>query len=135
MAPPPDESITVGELARQVRDVFARFEGLARRLEDGQFVRTDLYILYRENVNVALAALERRVGEIETSKVSVATHQNLVDRVSTLDSDKAGAVEFSGLSDRVSQLEDDKKWLVRLVIGFIILGVLGAVFAVSGVVK
>lgn len=129
---PPDDSVTVGELARSVRDVFGRLEGLARRLEDGQFVRTDIYILYKENVNQALAALERRVSEMESSKVSKTAHEGLVEKVSSLDSDKAEKSTLASMDARVAQLEDDKKWLVRLIIGFIILGVLGAVFAASG---
>lgn len=109
---PPDEGPSLGELSRQVRDVFARFEGLARRLEDGQFVRTDLYILYRESVNGALAILQERMKAFESNKI-----------------DKA---DLDVLEKRIAQLEDDKKWLVRLVLGFIVLGVLGAVFAISG---
>lgn len=108
----PDEGPSLGELSRQVRDVFARFEGLARRLEDGQFVRTDLYVLYRQNVDQALATLQERVRGYEANKI-----------------DKG---DLDGLEKRVAQLEDDKKWLVRLVLGFIVLAILGAVFAVSG---
>lgn len=40
---------------------------------------------------------------------------------------------MAALTDRVAQLEDDKKWLVRLVLGFIVLAVLGAVFAAAKV--
>lgn len=130
--PPSDESVTVGELARQVRDVFSRFEGLARRLEDGQFVRTDLYGLYKENVNQSLFALERAVESLEKSKASQAAHIVVVDKVKDLEDDKVDRTEHTSLVDRVAQLEDDKKWLVRLVIGFIVLGVLGAIFVASG---
>lgn len=111
----PDEGPGLGELSRQVRDVFARFEGLARRLEDGQFVRTDLYVLYRESVNTALASLQERVKALDTGKLE--------------------KTDLDSLEKRVAQLEDDKKWLVRLVLGFIVLGIMGAVFAVSGGVK
>ena len=109
---PPDEGPSLGELSRQVRDVFARFEGLARRLEDGQFVRTDLYVVYRESVTQALALLQERMKFFEANKI-----------------DKS---DLDVLEKRIAQLEDDKKWLVRLVLGFIVLGVLGAVFAISG---
>lgn len=109
---PPDEGISVGELSRRLSDTLVRIEGLARRLEDGQFVRTDLYTARQEAVNVALAALQ--------------------DKVRDLDGDKAEDNQLSSLVARVEQLEDDKKWLLRLVIGFIILGVLGAIFIASG---
>lgn len=36
--------------------------------------------------------------------------------------------ENKELSERVSSLEDDKKWLFRLVIGSIVLGLLGVLF-------
>ena len=105
------EGISVGELARQVRDVLTRLEGLAIRLET-QFVRTDIFALYKENVNTALMGAQEKIKTHDDSKV---------DRSA-----------FSALETRVSQLEDERKWLIRLVIGFIILGVLGAVFAASG---
>ena len=106
-----DDGIGVGELARQVRDVFSRLEGLATRLEN-QFVRTDIFNLYKENVNTALAAVQEKNRGLESDKV-----------------DKAS---FDALQSRVAQLEDERKWLTRLVIGFIILGILGAVFVASG---
>ena len=39
----------------------------------------------------------------------------------------AQELKIKNLESRLDDLEDDKKWLVRLVIGFIVLGVLGAV--------
>lgn len=111
MSVPPNGDISVGELARQLRDVFTRIEGLARRLED-QFVSNKVLDLYRENVNQALAALEKNQRAHEQ--------------------DKAEKSALTALETRVTSLEDDKKWLVRLVIGFIILGLLGVLFAASG---
>jgi hypothetical protein len=127
--PPPEETYSVAELARSLRDVFTRLEGLARRLEDGQFVRTDLYNLYRESVNQALAALQAAQAVLERDKADKSHVNSVAESVKT----KADTSSFSGLEARVAQLEDDKKWLVRLIIGFIILGVLGAVFTVATV--
>jgi uncharacterized protein Yka (UPF0111/DUF47 family) len=110
--PPPDDSVSLGELSRRLTDVFTRFEGLARRLEDGQFVTTALYLQYKETVNQALAAVERAVEQ--------------------MDKDKVEKSAILPLENRVAQLEDDKKWLTRLVLGFIVLGVLAVYIAASG---
>ena len=103
-----EDEVSLGELSRRLSEVFVRFETLAGRLEAGQFVRTDLYVLYKENVNTQLKALQDRVASVESAKA-----------------DKT-------LEQRVANLEDTNRWLMRLVIGFIILAVLGAVFAAAG---
>lgn len=116
MTPPPDNSdVSVGELSRMVTNVLLRFEGLAKRLEDGQFVRSDLYNARQELVNNAL--------------------QSLQDRLKRLEADKADQDQVAAIEARLAQLEDDKKWLVRLVIGFIILAVLGAIVVSGGAPK
>lgn len=129
---PPDDGVSLGELSRRLTDVFTRFEGLARRLEDGQFVSTQLYQQYKEAVNQALAALERRVKEIEDGKVGKSGFDIVAAQVKALDTDKVDKTMFDAVVVRVGQLEDDEKWLVRLVLGFIILGILGAIFVASG---
>jgi hypothetical protein len=108
----PGGGISTGELARQVRDVFAKLEGLATRLESGQFVRSDIFNLYKEGASTTVAGLDSSIRNLETKKVNEEA--------------------FNELKNRVIQLEDDKKWLVRLVLGFIILGILGVVFATTG---
>ena len=110
---PTDEGPGIGELSRQVRDVLSRFEGLAARLEQ-QFVRADNFAYYRQLVDQALATLQSTVKDLN-------------DAIKKLPTDN----EFAALENRVSELEDDKKWLTRLVLGFIILGVVGAVFALQ----
>lgn len=107
-----DDGIGIGELSRQVRDVFARFEGLAHRLEDGQFVRTDIFILYKENLSHLITSLQ--------------------EKTRALSDEKADKDTLAGLSERITQLEDDKKWLIRLVIGFVILAILGLLVAANG---
>lgn len=106
-----DLSVGIGELARQVRDVFSRIEGIAQRLESGQFVRTDLYNLYKESIDA-------RIGQLLAS-------------IALLTSNKADDLVVKALEARVAQLEDDKKWLVRLVLTFVVLAVLAAAFAAS----
>lgn len=116
------DGVGIGELSRQVRDVLLRFEGLATRLET-QFVRNDNFALYKQLVDNSLDQLQKTVTLLAS-----------LERVSNLESkvaDKADKATMTGLEDRVVQLEDDKKWITRLVIGFIVLAVLGAIFAVS----
>lgn len=120
--PPPEDGVGIGELSRQVRDVLVRFEGLATRLET-QFVRSENFQLYKQLVDTAISNLQQRVSELASAEQM----KNLREDVD----DKASKGHVSNLERRVADLEDDKKWLVRLVVGFIILGVLGAVFAVS----
>lgn len=129
---PPDDGVSLGELSRRLTDVFTRFEGLARRLEDGQFVSTQLYLQYREAVNQTHAALAQRLKEVEDGKVGKSSFDSVAAQVKALDHDKVDKVVFDAIVVRVAQLEDDKKWLVRLVLGFIVLGILGAIFVVSG---
>lgn len=120
--PPPEDGPGVGELSRMVRDVLVRFEGLASKLET-QFVRNDNFQLYKQLVDQAISGLQDSAKNFAR-----------LDRITDLEKDlveKAGSPEFKALKDRVTDLEDDKKWLTRLLIGFIILAVLAAVFAVS----
>ena len=116
------EEVGIGELSRQVRDVLLRFEGLATRLET-QFVRNDNFALYKQLVDVELAKLLDVVKTLATVE-RIASLEEQVKKMASKD-------EVKPLAEKVADLEDDKKWLVRLVIGFIILGVLGALFAVS----
>lgn len=66
--PPPDEGPSVGELARQVREVLSRFEGVVQRLESGQFVRTDIFTLFKEANSAELATLRGEVNELKDDK-------------------------------------------------------------------
>lgn len=116
------ENVGTGELSRQIRDVLARFQDLATRLET-QFMRTDTFVFYQRLIDKATKDLEDSVrGKASTD--SLLTLSNSLDK-------KADAERVRRLEDRVDDLEDDKKWLTRLVFGFIILGVLGALFAFS----
>ena len=110
---PDNEGVGIGELSRQVRDVLSRFEGLVARLET-QFVRQDNFAYYRQLVDQAIRQLQ------ETSR-------ELADSIKQLPTE----AKLKSLEERVAELEDDKKWLTRLVLGFIVLGVIGAAFALQ----
>jgi hypothetical protein len=92
--PPPDEGtgITLGELSRTVQDVLLRVQGVVTRLEQGQYVRSDIFDLYKQSQDA----------------------------------------KFNTLQTEVNELKDDKKWLIRAVLLFVILGILGATFVVKG---
>lgn len=117
-----DPDVGIGELSRQVRDVLIRFEGLATRLET-QFVRSEHLELYKQLVNQTLKTLQDAVSKLASAE-NVRALKDDVDA-------KADNTRVSILEDKVKELEDDKKWLSRLILGFIVMGVLGAVFAFS----
>lgn len=111
--------VTPGELSRQVREVLVRLEGLIKQVEE-RYVRKDLLDLYKESINSTINSLQSSL-------------QQSVNGVSSDLSDKADRNDMRALEKRVNELEDNNKWLFRLVIGFIILAVLGFVFANGGV--
>ena len=110
---------TVGELSRQLRDVLLRVTEVATKLE-AQFVRKDLFEMNQlllqnadSNNKTEIEALKQGLREAERGFVS----REVVE----------------SLEKRIAELEDNNKWLMRLVVTFIILGVLTAVFAASGI--
>lgn len=110
----------LGELSRQVRDVLVRFSELAARLEN-QFVRSDIFILYRENMERELRRLTRIVDEIE-DKVEKLPSTESVNKLATTEALKT-------VEGRVGGLEDNQKWITRLIIAFVVMGILAAVIA------
>lgn len=130
MAPanePPDlNGVTPGELGRLVRDVLVRFEGLAARLET-QFVRTDNFDLYKQLVDNAIKQLQTAVS---TAADKAVVNDRLRDLDVELDK-RSSKSQVDDLAKRVGELEDDKKWLVRVVVLFVITMVLTGAVAVS----
>jgi hypothetical protein len=108
---PPDE-MSLGELSRRLADVFLRLEGMAQRLEGGAYVRTDLYAVNQLSNERQMKALETQIAALEKDKA---------------ERDALGPIEA-----RVVQLEDDRKWLIRLVLAFVVMAVLGTIFVASG---
>lgn len=120
------EGITTGELSRQVAGVLLRFEHLATRLDES-YVPKQLYELYRQGVDKALA-------ELEASVRTFATKEALGEKV---DRSELAAVqqEVTRLESRVKSLENNLQWIVRIVLTFVVVGVLGAVFVSAGLQK
>lgn len=105
---PMTTDMSVGELSRQVAAALVRIEGVAARLESGQFVRTDVYDLH-------IKATEARLAVLELNKVSTEAHAEL--------------------KTRVNRLEESNTWLVRLIIGFVVTAVLAFIFTQTGGAK
>ena len=102
------DEISIGELARQLEGVVARLEAIMKRLDSGQFVRTDLFERYEVHVTGKISDIEK---DLE---------------------DKASKADVESLKLRMTKVEDDKTWVTRLVVSFIILAVLGVVFTTTG---
>lgn len=120
------DDITVGELSRQVANTLSRFEQLLTRLDDS-YVSKNLYDLYTRGVDSALSALDKEVNEAATrrelqEKVAKGDLQPLKDKVDALDA-------------RVEKLEENITWIVRIVLTFVVVGILGAVFITAGLQK
>ena len=124
--PTHDEGVSVGELSRMVRDVLVRFEGLAARL-DNSFVRNDTFKLQIALVEAALKQLQDAIPLLADKQVTQDKIKDLSDDISG----KASKGELEAAVKRIAELEDDKKWLTRIILSFIVVGVLGAVFVVS----
>lgn len=98
----------LGELSRQVRDVLVRFSELAVKLET-QFVRADIFELYKQQIVRELQRIDRDISDTKADDERERKH----------------------LANRVASLEDNQKWLVRIVVTFVILGVLGVAFGLK----
>lgn len=104
-----DGAPTVGELARGLRDVLVRFEGLIQRIEIG-YISKDVYTLGQELLRAADSALKTAV-------------ENEAKERESCDEE---------LRRRISNLEDNQKWLVRAVIGMVLAAVIGGVLLTKG---
>jgi hypothetical protein len=103
-----DPEYTVAELAREVQRALASMSSLAARLEGGQFMSSQVFSVWSQGLDNRLKTLEEKVN-------------------SKADVEKAKAIEAE-----INSLKDDRKWLVRLLVTFIVMTVLGVVFAAAG---
>jgi hypothetical protein len=107
----PEHEIGVAELSRQVRDVLARFQTLADRLEN-TYTTKEMFSLYKILVDQAIKTLQ--------------------DKVIELDRDKAEKSVETSLAQRIANLEDNQKWIARLIVSLIIVAVVGTVIVTGG---
>lgn len=102
------EDIGLGELSRSVANALVRIEGVAARLESGQFVRSDVYDLQMKSIQASLDTL---------IKNSVTTEAH------------------TEAKNRIQKLEEANTWLVRIIISFVVVAVLTFVFSQTGGAK
>lgn len=79
----------------------------------------------QEFVDYRISAVESQLGEmrIENQTEFSRLHAKLDKTFATKDFVTS---TYTQLSDRVALLEDDRKWLIRLIIGTVVLGIIGA---------
>lgn len=99
---------TTGELSRQVQSVLSRFEGLVVRLDES-FVSKNLYDLFKQ-------LIEQQISDLRRTQDTLTTKEQL-----------------AALEVRVKSLENNLQWIVRIVVTFVVLGILGAVFVSGGI--
>lgn len=95
---------TVGELARGLQSVLVRFEGLIQRIELN-YVQKDVYEL---GIKLSEAADKALKTAVETEQRDRETHDE-------------------ALRQRIDKLESNQAWLVRTIIGAVVLAVLAGV--------
>lgn len=123
---PSGDDITPAELARRVSDVLRQLEELVRRVES-LYVRKELLELYKQTIDQGLKIVQQQSESLDRTK---ADKTELPSTTGLVKEDRMVPLE-----KRVSDLEDTNKWIFRLVLGFIILAILGAVFATGGLSK
>lgn len=118
---------SVGELSRQVREVLLRFQSLAERL-DHSYMSKEVFDLWQRLIDGKVL----QVGEKCSETLSIADKKADQDDLLSLKAEKANASELNALNERVKSLEDNQKWVVRLVLGLILVAVVSAVLVTSG---
>ena len=108
----PEHNPGLAELSRQVQGVLARFESLANKLE-ANFINKEIFRLYSDGV---ARELEHVLKAIDEKVVAEKERDAQLDkRLSEIDSQ---------LGRRVSDIEGNITWIVRVIIGAIILALI-----------
>lgn len=118
---------SVGELSRQVREVLLRFQSLAERL-DQSYMSKEVFDLWQRLIDGKVKGVREQCSDT----LAVAKGKADVDDVQALKTEKANQSELNALNERVKSLEDNQKWVVRLVLGLILVAVVSAVLVTSG---
>ena len=119
--------LTPGELSRRVQELLLQFEALLKKVED-RYVQKEMLQLIQEGISTRLEALMQTDASLDRSKANITEITALRSAID----DKASKAELDGVREDVKELKDTNKWVVRVVGAFIILGILGAVFAAGG---
>lgn len=100
-----DQHPGLAELARQVRDVLNRFEGLASKFE-ATFLTKEIFKLYSDGVERELEHFSQALTKAATAEKE---HNDQLER-------------------RIAALESSVTWVVRLVIAAVIAALLAGIF-------
>jgi hypothetical protein len=111
------ESPVVAQLAERLRDALVRLEGLASKI-DSQYLSKELWKADSLRMDEVIRGIRQSIDGIKDIAATHATKE-----------------ELSQVRLDVAELQDDKKWLIRLVIGLIVVGVISAFIASGGVPK
>lgn len=90
----------------QQADLLRRLEAVERKQED--YVGANKIESGFDNINKDVDELEKRIAQIE---LKIATSE----------------IERTNVASRVGSMEDTQKWIVRLIVGGVLLALLGAV--------
>jgi hypothetical protein len=117
MAPLESESPVVAQLAERLRDALVRLEGLASKI-DQQYLSKELWKADSARLDEVVRSIRQSITNVEQIEATHATKE-----------------ELAQVRLNVAELQDDKKWLVRLVIGLIVVGVISGFIASGGFSK
>lgn len=120
------EDITTGELSRQLAAVLQRFEALANRLNE-TYVTRQVWDLASQNTKSSLEQLDRDIEKL-ASKESVEKKADVTE-IKNLKN------QIDALEIRVKKQEENVTWLVRTILAFVILAILGTGLAAAGLSK
>lgn len=105
----------LGELSRQVREVLARYEAIANKLE-ANFVNKEIFKLYTDGVTRELEHL----SDAAKSQIAALAEADKAQKV-------AEKERNDRLEQRISKLEGNFTWVVRIVVAAVIVAVLAGV--------
>lgn len=127
----------IGELQRALQAVLVRFETLATKM-DTQFVQKENFNVWQRLFDETIHGIRDTLKVMGEARDSQATKEDITllradhDRdFALLRSDldkKASKGQIEDVVKDVTELQDDKKWLQRVIYGFIVIAILGALF-------
>ncbi len=109
------------QLTQSLKDVLIRLEGLATKIET-QYLSKELWRKDSERLDEIIRGL--RVADSDMRQI-----------LDALDGKYATKEEVGNIRTDVVELQDERKWVIRLVIGLVIVGIVTAYLASGGTAK
>lgn len=110
-------SAVAQQLSQSLTDVLNRLQALATKIET-QYLSKELWKKDSERLDEIIRGL--RIADADLRKI-----------LESLETKYATKEEVGNLRTDVVELQDDKKWIVRLILGVIVVGIITA-YVVSG---